>query len=99
MDGSMKSFYLMNFVLHLYLHNIEFYNYYYKAYFLQAFLYYWDNPLISEFDLDKQITNPNTYLFKKTKRFDDLESINPNHNIFTVKNISNNNENFEKINY
>ena len=57
-----------------------------------------DNPLISEFDLDKQITNPNTYLFKKTKRFDDLESINPNHNIFTVKNISNNNENFEKIN-
>ena len=52
---------------------------------------------INPFDLDKQKTSPNTYLLKKTKRPNDLESINPNHNIFTVKNISDENENIEKI--
>ena len=49
---------------------------------------------ISPFDLDKQKTNPNIYLLKKAKRPDDLESINPNRNIFTADK----NENFEKKN-
>ena len=50
---------------------------------------------INPFDLDKQKTSQNTYLLKKTKSPNDLESIIPNRNIFTVKNDEN--ENFEKI--